>query len=71
MKTPMKPKDMFLSLMHLDFSKEQCIEEDNNKAHSIAIKKEQLKKEIQTMLKDKMEFLQLIEKKSQLKQNLS
>ena len=71
MKTPMKPNDIFLSLMHLDFSKEQCIEENNDRAHSITIKKEQLKKEIQTMLKDKMEFLQLIEKKSQLKQNLS
>jgi hypothetical protein len=57
MQTPLKPKDLFLSLLHFDFTKEQCIEEEANKKYSLVLRKEDVKKEIKELLKTKTEFL--------------
>lgn len=57
MQTPIKPKDLFLSLLHFDFTKEQCIEEETNKKYSSVVKKEEVKREIKELLKTKTELL--------------
>ena len=57
MQTPLKPNDLFLSLLHLDFTKGQCIEDETNKKYSLVAKKEETKKEIKELLKAKAEFL--------------
>lgn len=60
MQIPVKPKDLFLSLLHIDFTKEQCIEDEVNKKYSLVLKKEEVKKERKELLKTKTEFLELI-----------